>query len=233
MRVFWNILNRTLSVYWIARARHVLGMLKLRSRDSVLEVGCGVGLWTEIFISTGARTVALDINLDRAKAARSRTGAKALVIVASAEALPFAKNSFSKLTCIDVIEHVADDATAAGEFARVLEPGGHCMMTTLCVERRPILYRVHFADHLREYTWGALTALSHAAGLKVIGTFEFYRYFAQMAWEGQHIIMDAEWLRYFPGLSTLLWSMWALVAQLDSLSRADGAGLGLLAEKRP
>jgi SAM-dependent methyltransferase len=176
--------------------------------------------------------VALDIRLDRARSARERAGAAAHVLVASAEALPFAREAFTKVTCIDVIEHVDKDTRAATELARVLGTCGYLVMTTLRQDRSSILRKVEFDDHLREYSWERFCSLSEGAGLQILDTFEFYRWFSRLAWEGQYMIAGAGWMRRIPGLSTLLWAILSVVARLDPLVRNPGAGLGQIAEKQ-
>src|SRR5207244_2574644 len=49
---------------------------------------------------------------------------------AALEALPFPDQSFDYLTSHEVIEHVEEPATALREFARVLRPGGICVIAT-------------------------------------------------------------------------------------------------------
>ena len=226
-----NLLGRKLSVYWIARAPDVFRCLELEQGDVVLEIGCGSGNWTAAFVDVEAKVVAFDIDSNQARAARESTGGEAHVLVATAEALPFAEGTFDKLTLIDVIEHVGDDVRAFKESARVLRGGGRQVVTTLRVDRTAIFHRVEFADHLREYTWKALYALSNDAQLQVVNTFEFYRTFATLAWEGQHLVVSWSWIRHVPGLSTLLWLFLSLIARLDGISKARGRGLGILVRK--
>lgn len=44
--------------------------------------------------------------------------------------LPFEDNTFDKITCVSVIEHVQDDRKALKELIRVLKPGGRLIITT-------------------------------------------------------------------------------------------------------
>jgi SAM-dependent methyltransferase len=51
-------------------------------------------------------------------------------IMALAESLPVATASADVVLCTQVLEHVADPDRAVSEMARVLKPGGACLLTT-------------------------------------------------------------------------------------------------------
>jgi SAM-dependent methyltransferase len=53
---------------------------------------------------------------------------------AQAEALPFAAGSFAVLTALDVLEHLDDEEKALGEWHRVLQPGGHLVVSVPAYE---------------------------------------------------------------------------------------------------
>ena len=50
-------------------------------------------------------------------------------IVGSAEAIPCPDGSFDAVVCTQVLEHVPHPHRVIAEIARVLRPGGHCLMT--------------------------------------------------------------------------------------------------------
>ena len=88
----------------------------------VLDVGCGLGLYLEQFIAQGAIAHGIELDAERAEAARqvsphARQG--------SAEALPYSDGSFDLVFSNEVLEHVQDDRQALREAVRVLAPGGH------------------------------------------------------------------------------------------------------------
>ena len=51
-------------------------------------------------------------------------------ITAQAEALPIRSRSVDLVLCTQVMEHVAQPQAAVAEMARVLKPGGRCLLTT-------------------------------------------------------------------------------------------------------
>lgn len=97
--------------------------VQLPAGARVLDVGCGTG--GALGWLTALGTVH---GLDRHPRALhyARQATTAPLLQGDAQALPFAADSFSLLTCFDVLYHraVASDWAALREFARVLEPGG-------------------------------------------------------------------------------------------------------------
>jgi SAM-dependent methyltransferase len=95
-------------------------------RGSVaLDLGCGVGRYTARMAAAGATALGLEIELDRAAAARS-DGVP--VAAGVGEALPLGAASMDVVLLHEVLEHVADDRATLREVARVLRPGGRCLV---------------------------------------------------------------------------------------------------------
>ncbi len=86
----------------------------------VLDVGCGLGMYTAHFLEFTPRVYGTEIEPGRAAEARGRAAGVAV----AAETLPFAAESFDVVFSHEVIEHVSDDRLAAREMVRVLAPGG-------------------------------------------------------------------------------------------------------------
>lgn len=92
----------------------------------VLDLGCGVGEYVRAFSARGAHALGCDIEWPRLLEARRR-GTRD-VIGAAGEALPFADGSLDVVVLNEVIEHVTDDGATMREVARVLAPGGTCVL---------------------------------------------------------------------------------------------------------
>ena len=93
----------------------------------VLDVGCGGGFTTEFLSARGASVTGVDPSTSLITAARrhaEQTGKQIDYSVGTAESLPFPDAAFDIVTCVDVLEHVADPARSISEIARVLTPGG-------------------------------------------------------------------------------------------------------------
>jgi SAM-dependent methyltransferase len=99
---------------------------------SVLDAGCGPGVYSEWLVARGARVIALDANRKMVRLARQRLGDKVRVILADLDApLDFlAEASFDIIVCPLVMDYIRDwDATFA-EFCRLLRPGG-CLVFSI------------------------------------------------------------------------------------------------------
>lgn len=94
---------------------------------SVLEIGCGMGLHTELMTAAGARVTAVDLSPTSIEATRKRLalrGLEATVQEADAEQLPFPDDSFDLVWSWGVIHHSARTARIVRHIGRVTRPGG-------------------------------------------------------------------------------------------------------------
>jgi len=122
-----------------ARLDYLKGIPERESRGysdrvSVLDVGCGGGLFSEALASSGYRVTGVDISERSISAARrhaEETGLEIEYVVAPAEELPFADSSFDIVFCCDVLEHVKDVPATITESARVLRKNGVFMFDTV------------------------------------------------------------------------------------------------------
>lgn len=106
------------------RGRLVAEAASLGPGVRALEIGCGTGLFTEMFVAAGADVVAIDISEPLLDQARDRElGERATFMCADAEALSFDDGSFDAVVGSSVLHHL-DVSLALPELARVLKPGG-------------------------------------------------------------------------------------------------------------
>jgi SAM-dependent methyltransferase len=145
----------------------------------VLDIGCGIGMYTSQFRRYTPHATGVDSDLQVAAQARSRAS---LIALAPAERLPFAGSSFDVVFSHEVIEHVVDDRLAAAEMVRVCAPGGrvvlYCPNRLYPFETHGHYWRGHYhfgntplinwlpgplrnrlAPHVRAYTGDALRRL--------------------------------------------------------------------------
>ncbi len=136
--------------------------------DQILEVGCSSGLmlaelheqWPD------AQLAGLDALADGLVAAQARVP-QAEVAHASATDLPVDDGAVDVVITINVLEHIADDATAFREAARVLRPGG---IFVGVIPNNPALYDYYDAhlSHERRYRRGEPAMLASRAGLEPV-----------------------------------------------------------------
>jgi SAM-dependent methyltransferase len=99
----------------------------LEGARRVLDVGCGEGQLSRRASALGARVVGVDPTHNQITVARARAGGPAYA-AAMAERLPFADASFDAVVMCLVIEHLDPFEPAIHEMARVLAPGGRCLL---------------------------------------------------------------------------------------------------------
>jgi len=95
----------------------------------VLEIGCGMGLHTELMTRAGAEVTAIDLTETGIEATRKRlalTGLEATVRQADAEHLPFDDASFDFVWSWGVIHHSSCTTRIVRQIHRVLRPEGEC-----------------------------------------------------------------------------------------------------------
>ncbi len=122
---------------------------------TVLEIGCGRGVGSELLLSRfgASRVQAMDLDprmVQRARRRLEQYGDRVRVETGDVNALPFADGSFDAVLDSGVIHHVPDWRRALVEIGRVLRPGGRFYfeeVTKHALDR--VGYRLLF-DHPRE-----------------------------------------------------------------------------------
>lgn len=101
----------------------------VRGRD-VLDVGCGEGRFCRMLAARGARTVGVDPTVELIAEARRQQSA-GVFHEAGAEALPLLDASVDLVVSYVSLVDIPDYRTAIREMARVLRPGGRCVVANL------------------------------------------------------------------------------------------------------
>ncbi len=91
----------------------------------VLDVGCGIGMYTADFARHTQHAFGVEIEADRAHRAQQEIPRIAQAV---GETLPFVNACFDLVFSHEVLEHVADDRRCAEEMIRVTRPGGHLVI---------------------------------------------------------------------------------------------------------
>ena len=154
----------------------------------ILDAGCGVGMYTGQFRRFSPHVTGVEVDMAVGRQARARIPG---IVLAPAEALPFADGSFDVVFSHEVIEHVTDDRAAAAEMARVTAPGGRIALfcpnrlypfethghywrgryhfgNTPLINWLPNPLRNRLAPHVRAYTGAGLRALFADLPVRVV-----------------------------------------------------------------
>jgi SAM-dependent methyltransferase len=113
-----------------------LERLRLRPGETLLDAGCGEGRHCFGALERGARVVGLDLDRESLRWARGALreraaglGTLGAVVQGDTFRLPFRDETFDKVICAEVMEHVHDHRAAARELARVTKPDGIVAVT--------------------------------------------------------------------------------------------------------
>ena len=101
---------------------------------SLLDVGCGAGLFAEPLARLGADVVGVDPAPAAIKAARrhaEETGARLAYRAATVEELAAEPQRFDVVSMMEVIEHAADPKSFVTAAASLVKPGGLFLASTL------------------------------------------------------------------------------------------------------
>jgi arsenite methyltransferase len=119
--------------YMVNRRRRCLELLELSTGQEVLDIGSGLGIFTEELaevVGHSGQVVGIDISKDMLTMARHRCSGRSNIRFEEADALqlPFADASFDAAVAAQVYEYVSDVSTALGELRRVLRPGARVIL---------------------------------------------------------------------------------------------------------
>jgi len=121
-----------------------------RRGRTLLEVGCGPGVFLEFFHRAGFDVTGLDKSPVMAAAAGYRMGAQAECRVGDAHALPYEADQFDYVALLTVLDFMEEPGVALREAARVAKHGivvgylNRFSVHALCVEKRSISGRARW-----------------------------------------------------------------------------------------
>ncbi len=171
------------SYVWRAGQQRRLAMIaqfaEERLNGTILENGCGVGMYVERLASFGGAVIGLEYDFERAREAKINSPH---ILNAAGEFLPLPSQTFDLILSHEVIEHVQDDRAAICEMIRTLKPGGRLVLfcpnrgypvethgiywkgkyyfgNKLFVNYLPRILRDKLAPHVRVYSKGDLQRL--------------------------------------------------------------------------
>lgn len=116
-------------VFW----KQSLDLLNIKKDNSILEVGCGQGLFLSRIVNTyKAKGIGIDVSSRSINYANKKYKNKNLnYLKGSALKIPFKDKSFDMVLSFDVLEHIENQEKAVLEMIRVLKPKGKILIYTL------------------------------------------------------------------------------------------------------
>jgi 2-polyprenyl-6-hydroxyphenyl methylase/3-demethylubiquinone-9 3-methyltransferase len=146
---------------------------------SALDVGCGAGLLAEPLARLGAKVTGIDASEELIAAAKAHAEAGGLEIDYRASAVEDMDGAFDLVTCLEVVEHVADPRAFVAALAARVAAGGLLILSTPNRTGRSRLLTVTLAEGLGRVPRGThdfakfitpdeLTAMVRDAGLTVV-----------------------------------------------------------------
>jgi SAM-dependent methyltransferase len=161
---------------WLEK-RALLPWLSLKSSDRVCELGSFNGANArQISLSNGCSIYGVDIDQRIVQVAQSHSKTERThFLVASAQYLPFASESFDKVYGISVLEHFANPRAALKESFRCLKKGGVLAFTTdsfALGELWPGTQQIHREKYCvrRYYSGPELSREIESAGFRLLHT---------------------------------------------------------------
>ncbi len=159
-----------------------LERLDVRPGNLVLDAGCGEGRHCFGCLERGARVVGLDLDFDslrlssiRLRERAAELGSLGAMNQGDAFHLPYRDETFDRIICSEVMEHVHDYRGAARELARVTRPGGRLAITIPTTTSENIYLRLgdeYFESpggHIRIFKPRQLARGLAEAGLDTLG----------------------------------------------------------------
>ena len=112
-----------------------LNVLGLKDGQRALDLGCGAGRHVHaMYYHSQCHVVGLDLGFEDVRRTRDGfskcpdldpdTKRSFSLTVGNALSLPFPDQSFDKVLCSEVLEHIPDYGQALNEISRILKPGG-------------------------------------------------------------------------------------------------------------
>lgn len=150
-----------------------LGGDRLRG-TRVLDVGCGLGDFSQRLSDLGAEVTACDLGAGLVERTRARVGCEAVVADALNLSATFDPESFDIVLSSECIEHTPDPKRAVREMARLVKPGGLLSISTPNRLWWPIV-RLASILHLRPFdgfenfsSWRGLRATLAESGMEIV-----------------------------------------------------------------
>ena len=138
-------------------------LLKEQRLGSVLELGCGTGLYTEILQKNAENIVATDFSDEMVEIVNKKRGNLENVTFIKADALnlQFDKENFDTVFMANLIHIIGDADKVIKESSRVLRNGGKLIITSFAVDEMSFFNRISVQHLLGMYSFSTCIYFSN------------------------------------------------------------------------
>ena len=113
-------------------AELILDLLRPVRGETILDAGCGTGVFTLDIPASGANVIGLDISLPMLRRSREKAGGGPLqIVLGDMLHLPFGDGVFDRALSVTALEFIEDGLGAVRELFRVTKKGGCIVAATL------------------------------------------------------------------------------------------------------
>lgn len=136
-RTFDEMANKYESHYYGSQSRIMYDnaalILEKYNHESILDLGCGKGLFLEKLTKYDSKLSGADISPEMIKRASEKIGNLAELKVADSENLPWEDHTFEIITCILSFHHYPDPVKSLKEMKRVSKDHGHIIIAEVWI----------------------------------------------------------------------------------------------------
>ncbi|MBN1865300.1 MAG: class I SAM-dependent methyltransferase [Victivallales bacterium] len=117
------------NVFRLHEMRFLKRNLRMEGGERVLDVACGIGVFTNGIASRCSRAFGMDISQGNIALAHHFRLDNTAFYIGNAEKLPHPDESFDVVVSICALEHFSDTSRALAEMFRVMRPGARLLLT--------------------------------------------------------------------------------------------------------
>jgi len=122
-------------------------MSHIQNEGSLLDIGCGTGLFIRRYLKSGSNKTATGIDISQGMIRKAQNTFPDLsFVIGNAEYLPFASESFDSISSLLAFSYLQKPEVSLSDCIRVLVPGGRFCICTLgrniFTSRLPALYSI-------------------------------------------------------------------------------------------
>jgi SAM-dependent methyltransferase len=151
--------------------------VRVRSTDTVIDVGCGEGGIIGFCAGQGAEVIFVDMDEKRLAETEARIRVSPAhayrAILSQCDPIPLPDATGDLVICTEVLEHVPDPIQFLGELIRVAKPGGRIIVTVPDARSEQFLaatapaYYFQEPNHIRTFSADDFRSLVLDAGLQI------------------------------------------------------------------